>query len=85
MGQNKKHFKLHKFRSMKMCTPHDKSTHMLENPEQYKTKFGKFIRAHSLDELSQIWGIFIGDSGIIVTTKKELDFSRVVAVNSILL
>lgn len=76
MGQNKKYFKLHKFRSMKMCTPHDKPTHMLENPEQYITKVGKFLRAHSLDELPQIWDIFIGDSGIIGTTKKNLDFTR---------
>lgn len=74
MGQNKEYFKLHKFRSMKMCTPHDKPTHMLENPEQYITRVGKFIRAHSLDELPQIWDIFIGDSGIIGTTKKNLDF-----------
>ena len=49
VGENKKYFKLHKFRSMKMSTPHDKPTHMLENPEQYITKVGKFIRAHSLD------------------------------------
>lgn len=77
IGQNKKYFKLHKFRSMKMCTPHDKPTHMLENPEQYITKVGKFLRAHSLDELPQIWDIFIGDSGIIGTTKKNLDFTRV--------
>ena len=77
MGQNKKYFKLHKFRSMKMSTPHDKPTHMLENPEQYITKVGKFLRAHSLDELPQIWDIFIGDSGIIGTTKKNLDFTRV--------
>ena len=77
MGQNKKYFKLHKFRSMKMCTPHDVPTHMLENPEQYITRVGKFLRAHSLDELPQIWDIFIGDSGIIGTTKKNLDFTRV--------
>lgn len=77
MGQNKKYFKLHKFRSMKMCTPHDTPTHMLENPEQYITRVGKFLRAHSLDELPQIWDIFIGDSGIIGTTKKNLDFARV--------
>ena len=77
MGQNKKYFKLHKFRSMKMSTPHDKPTHMLENPEQYLTKVGKFLRAHSLDELPQIWDIFIGDSGIIGTTKKNLDFTGV--------
>ena len=76
MGQNKKYFKLHKFRSMKMCTPHDVPTHMLENPEQYITRVGKFLRAHSLDELPQIWDIFIGDSGIIGTTKKNLDFTR---------
>ena len=77
MGQNKKYFKLHKFRSMKMSTPHDVPTHMLDNPEQYITKVGKFLRAHSLDELPQIWDIFIGDSGIIGTTKKNLDFTRV--------
>lgn len=65
MGQNKKYFKLHKFRSMKMCTPHDKPTHMLENPEQYITRVGKFLRAHSLDELPQIWDIFIGNMSVI--------------------
>lgn len=77
IGKNKEYFKLHKFRSMKMCTPHDKPTHMLENPEQYITKVGKFIRKHSLDELPQIWDIFVGDSGIIGTTKKNLDFTGV--------
>lgn len=65
MGKNKQYFKLHKFRSMKMCTPHDKPTHMLENPEQFITKSGKFIRAHSLDELPQIWDIFIGNMSVI--------------------
>lgn len=78
VGQNKQFFKLHKFRSMKMCTPHDVPTHMLDNPEQYITKVGKFIREHSLDELPQIWDIFIGDRGIIGTTKKNIDFSSVV-------
>lgn len=65
IGRNKQYFKLHKFRSMKMSTPHDKPTHMLENPEQYITKSGKFIRSHSLDELPQIWDIFIGNMSII--------------------
>lgn len=65
IGKNKEYFKLHKFRSMKMCTPHDKPTHMLDNPEQYITKVGKFIRAHSLDELPQIWDIFIGNMSVI--------------------
>lgn len=65
MGQNKKYFKLHKFRSMKMSTPHDVPTHMLDNPEQYITKVGKFLRAHSLDELPQIWDIFVGNMSVI--------------------
>lgn len=65
IGKDKQYFKLHKFRSMKMSTPHDKPTHMLENPEQYITKAGKFIRAHSLDELPQIWDIFIGNMSVI--------------------
>lgn len=61
LGKNKQYFKLHKFRTMKMSTPHDVPTHQLENPEQYITKVGKFLRAHSLDELPQIWDIFIGN------------------------
>ena len=65
IGKNKQYFKLHKFRSMKMSTPHNVPTHMLENPEQYITKAGKFIRSHSLDELPQIWDIFIGNMSVI--------------------
>lgn len=65
IGQNKKYFKLHKFRSMKMCTPHDVPTHMLDNPEQYITRVGKFCRSHSLDELPQIWDIFVGNMSVI--------------------
>lgn len=65
VGKNKQYFKLHKFRSMKMSTPHDVPTHMLNNHEQYITKIGKFIRAHSLDELPQIWDIFIGNMSVI--------------------
>lgn len=65
LGQNKQYFKLHKFRSMRMSTPHDVPTHMLDNPDQYITKVGKFIRAHSLDELPQIWDIFIGNMSVI--------------------
>lgn len=65
VGQDKQYFKLHKFRSMKMSTPHDVPTHMLENPEQYITKVGGFIRRHSLDELPQIWDIFVGNMSVI--------------------
>lgn len=65
LGQNKEYFKLHKFRSMKVSTPHDVPTHQLDNPDQYITKVGKFIRAHSLDELPQIWDIFVGNMSVI--------------------
>ncbi len=65
VGKDKQFFQLHKFRSMKMSTPHDVPTHMLENPEQYITKVGKFLRQHSLDELPQIWDIFIGNMSVI--------------------
>lgn len=65
LGQNKEYFKLHKFRSMKVSTPHDVPTHQLESPDQYITKVGKFIRAHSLDELPQIWDIFVGNMSVI--------------------
>lgn len=65
VGKNKQYFKLHKFRSMKMSTPHDVPTHMLENPDSYITKVGHFLRKHSLDELPQIWDIFIGNMSVI--------------------
>ena len=65
VGQNKEFFKIHKFRSMKMSTPHDVPTHMLGDPDQYITRVGKFLRKHSLDELPQIWDIFIGKMSVI--------------------
>lgn len=65
VGIHKSYFKLHKFRSMKMSTPHDIPTHQLENPEQYITKVGKFLRKSSFDELPQIWDIFVGKMSII--------------------
>lgn len=65
IGKNKRFFKLHKFRTMKMCTPHDVPTHMLDNPEQYITGIGKFLRKYSLDELPQIWDIFVGNMSIV--------------------
>ena len=65
VGIKKSHFSLYKFRTMKVSTPHDMPTHMLENPEQYITRVGGFLRKFSLDELPQIWNIFKGDMSII--------------------
>lgn len=64
VGKGKKLFWLLKFRSMKMNTP-DIPTHLLENPEQYITSVGKFLRKTSLDELPQLFNIFVGHMSII--------------------
>lgn len=58
-------FQMYKFRSMKLDTPHDCPTHLLENPEQYITKVGKFLRKTSLDELPQLWNIAAGRLAVI--------------------
>ena len=64
VGKEKKIFKLYKFRSMKMNTP-ELPTHLLEKPEQYTSKVGKFIRKTSIDELPQLFNILIGQMSII--------------------
>lgn len=65
VGIHKTHFHILKFRTMKMDTPHDTPTHLLENPEQYITRVGKFLRKTSLDELPQIFQIFTGKMSVI--------------------
>ncbi|NRG44685.1 sugar transferase [Bacillus sp. CRN 9] len=65
VGLNKKHFNILKFRTMSIDTPKDTPTHLLKNPEQYITKMGKFLRKTSLDELPQIWNIFVGQMSVI--------------------
>lgn len=65
VGVHNKYFKILKFRTMKVDTPHDMPTHMLENPEQYITRVGGFLRKTSLDELPQIFNIFVGQMSII--------------------
>lgn len=65
VGIHKTHFHILKFRTMRIDTPKDIPTHLLENPDQYITKMGKFLRKTSLDELPQIWNILVGDMSII--------------------
>lgn len=65
VGKGKRFFSMHKFRSMRMDTPHDTPTHLLTNPEQYITRVGRFLRKSSLDELPQIWDIFVGNMSIV--------------------
>ena len=69
IGKNKdgkiQYFMIYKYRSMKMNTPKDTPTHLLENPQQYITKVGAFLRKTSLDELPQIFNIWKGEMSII--------------------
>jgi O-antigen biosynthesis protein WbqP len=65
VGINKSYFYILKFRTMRIDTPKDTPTHLLKNPDQYITKMGKFLRKTSLDELPQIWNIFVGQMSII--------------------
>ena len=65
VGKKKKLFPILKYRTMKVDTPHDVPTHLLQNPEQYITKIGAFLRKTSLDELPQIFNIFVGQMSII--------------------
>lgn len=65
VGINKTYFDILKFRTMRIDTPKDTPTHLLDNPEQYITGIGKFLRKTSLDELPQIINIFVGHMSII--------------------
>ncbi len=65
IGKYKKHFKILKFRTMRVDTPKDVPTHLLENPEKYITGVGRFLRKTSLDEIPQVFNIFIGHMSIV--------------------
>lgn len=80
LGEDGKPFKMFKFRSMMVNAPdirnEDGSTYNGEDDPRV-TRVGKFMRKTSIDELPQFLNVFLGDSGIIGTTKKNLDFTRV--------
>ena len=65
IGKYKRHFKILKFRTMRIDTPKDVPTHLLENPEQYITGVGKFLRKTSLDEIPQAFNIFAGQMSVV--------------------
>lgn len=65
VGRGKKCFNILKFRTMRGDTPHDVPTHLLKNADSYITKSGAFLRRTSLDELPQLWNIFVGDMAVI--------------------
>lgn len=65
VGLHKSFFMIYKFRTMRTDTPKDVPTHLLEDPEQYITKVGHFLRKTSLDELPQLFNIIKGDMAIV--------------------
>ena len=65
VGIHKKIFSMYKFRSMKTSTPHDTPTHLLNDPEQYLLRCGKWMRKYSIDELPQLINILKGDMSIV--------------------
>lgn len=79
LGVGFKEFGMLKFRSMKVNAPdirnEDGSTFNSDKDPRV-TKVGHFLRETSIDEIPQIFNIFKGDSGIIGTTKKNLDFTQ---------
>ena len=85
-GKDEKIFKLIKFRTMD--NRKDKDGNLLPDSVRLN-KYGRLLRSTSLDELPELINILkgdmsiIGERGIIEATKKNIDFSRVVAVNSV--
>lgn len=65
VGIHKSYFYILKFRTMRIDTPKDTPTHLLESPEQWITRVGRFLRKTSLDELPQIINILKGEMSII--------------------
>jgi O-antigen biosynthesis protein WbqP len=64
VGRHNRLFRMPKFRSMRIGTP-AVATHLLENPEQWLTPVGSFLRKSSLDELPQLWSILAGDMSFV--------------------
>ena len=65
IGVHKKHFTILKFRSMPVTAPKDTPTHQLQNAEAMLSKWQRFMRKSSIDELPQLFCIFVGTMSII--------------------
>ncbi len=63
--ENGTYFYIYKFRTMRIDTPHDMPTHMLNNPDLFITRVGRFLRKTSLDELPQLFNILKGDMALV--------------------
>ncbi|MBB6631967.1 sugar transferase [Clostridium algidicarnis] len=65
LSMDKRYFNILKFRTMRTDTPKDMPTHMLNNPDAFITRLGRFLRKTSLDELPQIINILKGEMSIV--------------------
>lgn len=65
VGKDGKYFYIYKFRTMRIDTPHDMPTHLLNNPDLFITRVGRFLRKTSLDELPQMFNILKGDMALV--------------------
>lgn len=65
VGLGGKHFKMYKFRSMRVDVPHELSTAELRDPKACITRVGRFIRKYSIDELPQLYNVLIGDMSLV--------------------
>ena len=65
VAKDKEYFQILKFRTMYADVPKDVPTHLLADPDSKITKVGRFLRKSSLDELPQIWNIFVGEMSVI--------------------
>ena len=65
IGQKKQPFFMLKYRTMRVDAPENTPTHELQDPNQYITKVGKFLRAASLDELPQLYHIIKGEMSLV--------------------
>ena len=64
VGQNNKYFLMPKFRTMKINTP-QLATHLLDNPNNYVTTIGRYLRKYSIDELPQFWSVLLGNMSVV--------------------